>query len=61
MIAFISLIHDSFYLLVFGKGWVEKSASNICILTCIGLVLIVAIVFTWQTLTPTTAESQKIQ
>ena len=44
MIAFISLIYASFYFLVFGKGWVEKSARNISIFVGTGIVLVGAII-----------------
>jgi multidrug resistance efflux pump len=61
MIAFIALIYASFYFLVFGKGWVEKSARNISIFTGVGVVLIGAIVFMWLTFAPTTADGRTFQ
>jgi multidrug resistance efflux pump len=61
MIAFISLIYASFYFLVFGKGWVEKSARNISVFVGVGVVLIGAIVFMWLTYAPTTADGRTFQ
>jgi len=61
MIAFISLIYASFYFLVFGKGWIEKSARNISIFAGIGVVLVGAIIFMWLTFAPTTADGRTFQ
>jgi len=61
MIAFISLIYASFYFIVFGKGWVEKSARNISIFTGTGVVLVGAIIFMWLTFSPTTADGRTFQ
>ncbi len=61
MIAFISLIYASFYFLVFGKGWVEKSARNISIFVGTGVVLVGAIIFMWLTFAPTTADGRTFQ
>jgi len=61
MIAFISLIYASFYFLVFGKGWVEKSARNISIFVGTGIVLIGAIIIMWLTFSPTTADGRTFQ
>jgi multidrug resistance efflux pump len=61
MIAFITLIYASFYFLVFGKGWIQKSARNISIFVGIGVVMIGAIVFMWLTYAPTTADGRTFQ
>jgi len=61
MIAFLSLIYGSFYFLVFGKGWVEKSARNLSIFVAVGIVLIGAIVFAWMTVAPTTKDGRVFQ
>ena len=61
MIAFISLIYASFYFLVFGKGWIQKSARNISIFVGIGVVMIGAIIFMWLTYAPTTADGRTFQ
>lgn len=61
MIAFISLIYASFYFLVFGKGWVEKSARNISIFVGTGIVLVGAIIIMWLTFSPTTADGRTFQ
>ena len=61
MIAFISLIYASFYFIVFGKGWIEKSARNISIFTGTGVVLVGAIIFMWLTFSPTTADGRTFQ
>lgn len=61
MIAFISLIYASFYFLVFGKGWVEKSVRNISIFAGIGVVLIGTIIVMWLTFAPTTVDGRTFQ
>ena len=61
MIAFLSLIYGSFYFLVFGKGWVEKSARNVSIFVAVGVVLMGAIVFAWLTVAPTTKDGRVFQ
>jgi len=61
MIAFLSLIYGSFYFLVFGKGWVNKSPRNLSIFVAVGVVLIGAIVFAWLTVAPTTKDGRVFQ
>ena len=61
MIAFISLIYASFYFLVFGKGWIQKTTRNISIFVGIGVILIGTIVFMWLTFAPTTADGRTFQ
>ena len=61
MIAFISLIYASFYFLVFGKGWVEKTARNLSIFVGIGVVMMSAILFTWLTVAPTSKDGRVFQ
>ncbi len=61
MIAFISLIYGSFYFLVFGKGFVKKSARNMSIFVGVGIVLIGSIVFVWLTAAPNTKDGRVFQ
>ena len=57
MIAFISLIYASFYLLFFDKLKVfKKSARNISIFVGVGVVLVGTIVIMWLTYAPTTQD-----
>jgi len=61
MIAFISMIYASFYFVVFGRGWIQKSARNISIFTGVGVVMIGTIIFMWLTYAPTTADGRTFQ
>ena len=61
MIAFISLCYASFYFLVFGKGWIKKTARNVSIFVGVGVVLIGTIVFIWLTVAPTTPDGRVFQ
>ena len=61
MIAFISLCYASFYFLVFGKGWIRKTARNISIFVGVGVVLVGSIVFAWLTVAPTTKDGRVFQ
>ena len=62
MIAFISLIYASFYLLFFKKlKLVEQNARNVSIFVGVGVVLIGTIVFTWLTVAPNSADGRMFQ
>ena len=62
MIAFISLIYASFYIVFFDKLKVfKKSARNISIFVGIGMVLVGTIVFMWFTYAPTTQDGRTFQ
>ena len=61
MIAFISMIYASFYFVVFGRGWIKKSARNISVFTGIGVVMIGTIIFMWLAYAPTTADGRTFQ
>jgi multidrug resistance efflux pump len=59
MIAFISLIYASFYLLFFDKlKWFEKSGRNVTVFVGIGVILIAGIVFAWWSFAPTSADAR---
>jgi len=59
MIAFISLIYASFYLLFFNKlKLFEKSGRNITVFVGVGVILIAAIVFSWWSFAPTSADAR---
>ncbi len=62
MIAFISLIYASFYIVFFDKlKLFKKSARNISIFVGIGVVLVGTIVFMWLTYAPTTQDGRTFQ
>jgi len=62
MIALLSLIYGSFYLLFFKKlKLFAESVRNISIFVGIGIVLIGAIVFAWWTFAPTTVDGRAFQ
>jgi multidrug resistance efflux pump len=62
MIALLSLIYGSFYLLFFKKlKLFAESVRNISIFVGIGVVLIGAIVYAWWTFAPTTADGRLFQ
>ena len=62
MIALLSLIYGSFYLLFFKKlKLFAESVRNISIFVGIGVVMIGAIVFAWWTFAPTTVDGREFQ
>lgn len=61
MITFLTLVYSSFYFLVFGKGWVQKTPRNLSIFVGVGVVLISAIVFAWLTVAPTSEDGRVFQ
>ena len=62
MIALLSLIYGSFYLLFFKKlKLFAESVRNISIFVGIGVVMIGAIVFAWWTFAPTTVDGRAFQ
>jgi len=62
MIAFLSLIYGSFYLLFFNKlQWFEKSVRNIAIFVGIGVCFIGGIVFAWWSFAPTAQDARMFQ
>jgi len=62
MIAFLSLIYGSFYLLFFNKlQWFEKSVRNISIFVGVGVCFIGGIVFAWWTFAPTANDARMFQ
>lgn len=62
MIALLSLIYGSFYLLFFKKlKLFAESVRNISIFVGIGVVLIGAIVYAWWTFAPTTVDGRMFQ
>ena len=62
MIAFISLIYASFYLLFFGKLKIfKKSSRNISIFVGVGVVLVGSILFMWLSVAPTTKDGRTFQ
>ena len=62
MIALLSLIYSSFYLLFFKKlKLFAESVRNISIFVGIGVVLIGAIVYAWWTFAPTSADGRAFQ
>ncbi|WP_188109773.1 HlyD family secretion protein [Pseudohalioglobus sediminis] len=53
MIAFISIIYASLYIIIFNKlGLLKKTVGNICAFAGVGVVMIAAIVFMWYTFAP---------
>lgn len=62
MIALLSLIYGSFYILFFKKlKWFAESVRNISIFVGIGVVMIGAIVYAWWTFAPTTVDGREFQ
>jgi RND family efflux transporter MFP subunit len=62
MIALLSLIYGSFYFLFFKKMKLfAESVRNISIFVGIGVVMIGAIVYTWWTFAPTSADGRSFQ
>jgi len=62
MIALLSLIYGSFYLLFFKKlKLFKESVRNISIFVGIGVVLIGAVVYAWWTFAPTTVDGRLFQ
>jgi len=62
MIALLSLIYGSFYLLFFKKlKLFAESVRNISIFVGIGVVLIGAVVYAWWTFAPTTVDGRMFQ
>lgn len=62
MIALLSLIYGSFYLLFFKKlKLFKESVRNISVFVGIGVVMIGAIVFAWWTFAPTTVDGRVFQ
>ena len=62
MIALLSLIYGGFYFLFFKKFKLfAESVRNISIFVGVGVVMIGAIVFTWWTVAPTTADGRVFQ
>ena len=62
MIAFISLCYGAFYILFFNKlKLFDKTPKNISIFIGLGVVLVGAIVFSWWTVAPTTADARMFQ
>lgn len=62
MIALLSLIYGSFYLLFFKKlKLFKESVRNISVFVGIGVVLIGAIVYAWWTFAPTTVDGRVFQ
>ena len=62
MIALLSLIYGSFYVLFFKKlKWFAESVRNIAIFVGIGIVMVGAIVFAWWTFAPTAADGRSFQ
>lgn len=59
MIAFIGICYASLYLLIFNKlGLLKKTAGNISAFAGVGVVLIAAIIFAWQTYAPMSADGR---
>jgi multidrug resistance efflux pump len=59
MIAFITICYASLYLLIFNKlGLLKKTAGNIAAFAGVGVVLIAAIVFMWNTFAPMTGDAR---
>ena len=62
MIAFISLVYASFYLLFFNKlKLFKKNARNISIFVGVGIVMIGTILFMWLTFAPTTKDGRTFE
>jgi len=62
MIAFLSLIYASFYVLFFNKlKWFDKSARNISIFVGVGVSLIGGIVFAWWSFAPMANDARVFQ
>ena len=62
MIALLSLIYGSFYVLFFKKlKWFAESVRNISIFVGLGVVMIGAIVYAWWTFAPTSADGREFQ
>ena len=62
MIAFISLMYASLYLLIFNKlKLLKKSTANISAFVGVGVVMIGAIVFAWYTFAPMTSDARVIR
>lgn len=59
MIAFIIICYSGLYLLIFNKlGLLKKTTANISAFSGVGVVLIAAIVFSWYTYSPISADAR---
>ncbi|ARN73185.1 efflux RND transporter periplasmic adaptor subunit [Oceanicoccus sagamiensis] len=59
MIAFIIICYSALYIVIFNKmAWLKKTTGNISAFAGVGVVLISAIVFSWYTFSPISADAR---